>query len=54
MHELESGLEENFGTKIEPRTKVYRGSVYMHDFMDGQAISKLRTGEFDVRRIRIG
>jgi hypothetical protein len=31
-----------------------RGSVYMHDYMDGQAISKLRTGELDVKRIKLG
>jgi hypothetical protein len=31
-----------------------RGSVYMHCYMEGQAISKLRTGELDVKRIRLG
>jgi hypothetical protein len=31
-----------------------RGLVYMHDYMDGQAISKLRAGELDVKKIRLG
>jgi hypothetical protein len=27
------------------------GSVYMHDYMYGQAISKLRVGELDIKWI---
>jgi hypothetical protein len=56
------GLESDFLGGNAPfvleagNNNVYelRGSVYMHNYMDGQAISILRTGELDVKRIRLG
>ena len=56
------GLESDFLGGNAPfvleagNNNVYelRGSVYMHDYVNGQAISKLRTGELDVKRIRLG
>jgi len=56
------GLESDFPGGNAPfvleagDNNVYelRGSVYMHNYMDGQEISKLRTGELDVKRIRLG